>query len=63
MRFPPEINFRRSGLRSGVRSPIPRRGWNLAVRAWLILILGVFVWLRILQSETVTQLLEKFTRH
>jgi ferric-dicitrate binding protein FerR (iron transport regulator) len=45
------------------RRPNPRQARKVAANAWLLLVLGGFLWLRIWQSESVTHLLQSFARH
>jgi len=48
------------GLHSAPRPPFVRRTWSIFVGLWLTLVLGLFLGIRILNSETVTHLLRKF---
>jgi hypothetical protein len=63
MSIPRKRNFTRRGQRFATRSAVPGGRWNLAVSAWLVLVLAIFFWVRIWQSATVTQLLHKVARH
>jgi hypothetical protein len=51
---------RRLGLRGAAKPPFAREIWNVAVSLWLALVLGFFLVIRILHSETFTHLLRKF---
>ena len=52
-----------SGLRSAARPPLARGLWNIVATFWLAVVLGFFLGIRILGSETVTHLLRKFVAH
>jgi hypothetical protein len=51
------------GLRSTAKPPLARETWKIVVSLWLALVLGLFLGIRILNSETVTHLLRKFAAH
>jgi len=63
MDLPLEKSVRRSGLHSVRRAGLARREWNLVTSAWLLVVLGVFAWIRVWHSEAVMQLVQKLVRH
>jgi hypothetical protein len=50
----------RGGLHSTAKPPLARETWNIVVSLWLAVVLGLFLVIRILHSETFTHLLRKF---
>lgn len=60
MPFLPETRSIQQGLHTAARAPLAPRTWNLVMLAWLALVVGVFLKIRILESQTVTHLLRKF---
>ena len=42
------------------KPPLAARTWNFVMLAWLAVVVGVFLKIRILESQTVTHLFRKF---
>ena len=59
-----ETDFReRSGLRSKPRQPFARGIWSILVSLWLAVVLALFLEIRVLNSASVTHLLQELVAH